>query len=223
MDFNEENFNKLLEGNQDLAKQLEALKGNQDKLLSEAKIAKEAKRAAELEKEEAAAAALKEKEELDRANGNFKDLFETTKQKLDLAEENLRTINNNLASEKSSSAALKIASELAEGENIKLLAEFVTKRLKFEEGKVKVLDTTGQVTISELDDLKKEFANNPLYGSLVKGSGASGGSAGGSNNSGGAADKNPWKKETLNLTEQGRILQSDPILAEQFKKAAGVA
>jgi hypothetical protein len=32
---------------------------------------------------------------------------------------------------------------------------------------------------------------------------------------------NPWKKETLNLTEQARLLREDPELAKQMKAAAG--
>lgn len=32
---------------------------------------------------------------------------------------------------------------------------------------------------------------------------------------------NPWKKETLNLTEQARILKQDPELAEKLKTQAG--
>lgn len=33
---------------------------------------------------------------------------------------------------------------------------------------------------------------------------------------------NPWKKETFNMTEQGRILREDPALAKQLKLAAGI-
>ena len=33
---------------------------------------------------------------------------------------------------------------------------------------------------------------------------------------------NPWKKESSNLTEQGRILKEDPKLAERLKSEAGV-
>jgi predicted nuclease with TOPRIM domain len=33
---------------------------------------------------------------------------------------------------------------------------------------------------------------------------------------------NPWKKETLNYTEQGRILREEPELAKTLKAAAGV-
>ena len=33
-------------------------------------------------------------------------------------------------------------------------------------------------------------------------------------------EKNPWAKETLNLTRQGEILKTDPQLAEKLQKAA---
>ena len=33
---------------------------------------------------------------------------------------------------------------------------------------------------------------------------------------------NPWKKETFNLTEQGRILKEDPETAKKLKQAAGI-
>ncbi len=33
---------------------------------------------------------------------------------------------------------------------------------------------------------------------------------------------NPWKKETFNLTEQGKILRENPELAKQLKVAAGI-
>lgn len=39
---------------------------------------------------------------------------------------------------------------------------------------------------------------------------------------GGGAQKNPWAKETFNLTEQGRILTTNPTLAAQLKAAAGI-
>lgn len=37
---------------------------------------------------------------------------------------------------------------------------------------------------------------------------------------GGGGQKNPWKKETFNLTEQGRILRDDPDLAKQLQASA---
>lgn len=52
------------------------------------------------------------------------------------------------------------------------------------------------------------------------GGGASGGSAGGAGSSG-AAGTNPWKKETFNLTEQGKILKQNPELAARLQAQAG--
>lgn len=49
-----------------------------------------------------------------------------------------------------------------------------------------------------------------------------GGGAEGGSPLDGAATKNPWKKETWNLTEQSKIYQKDPQLAARLKAAAGV-
>jgi hypothetical protein len=38
----------------------------------------------------------------------------------------------------------------------------------------------------------------------------------------GANVKNPWKKETHNLTLQGKIVQENPTLAKRLKAEAGV-
>lgn len=40
--------------------------------------------------------------------------------------------------------------------------------------------------------------------------------------SGSGGITNPWKKESFNLTEQGRLLKSDPVQARQLALAAGI-
>lgn len=39
---------------------------------------------------------------------------------------------------------------------------------------------------------------------------------------GSAGSNNPWKKDSYNLTEQGKILRSDPVQAKQLAAAAGI-
>lgn len=51
-----------------------------------------------------------------------------------------------------------------------------------------------------------------------KGAGAEGGSGGGH-----AGGKNPWKKETFNLTQQMQITRENPALATRLKSEAGVS
>ena len=55
--------------------------------------------------------------------------------------------------------------------------------------------------------------------------GARGDSGGGADPGKGGPDTgaNPWKRETLNLTEQARIDREDPQRAERLRKAAGAA
>lgn len=50
-----------------------------------------------------------------------------------------------------------------------------------------------------------------------------GGGMNGKPGQGGSKGVNPWKRETRNLTEQGRIVKTDPQLAARLKKEAGVA
>lgn len=54
-----------------------------------------------------------------------------------------------------------------------------------------------------------------------KGAGAEGGS--GSGGSGAPGGKNPWKKDTFNLTQQMQITRENPTLAARLKSEAGVS
>jgi hypothetical protein len=52
------------------------------------------------------------------------------------------------------------------------------------------------------------------------GGGAAGGSAGGTAGGGSRSGKNPFRKDTWNLTEQMKLQKSDPALAARLKAAA---
>ena len=221
MDFNEENFNKLLEVNTNLTTEFDALKANQEKLMSEAKNAKEAKRLADEEKEQGIIDAAAKLEAKNLENGNFKELHASAMEKLDLVTNDFNKLKETTDNRLRDNVATKLSAKLADGDNQELIAAFVTKRLTIDNNEVKVLDASGKLTISTLEDLENEFKNDPKFSSLLKGNGSSGGSATGGNNNGGSAANNPWKKETFNLTEQGKIVKSDPTLAASLKKAAG--
>jgi hypothetical protein len=47
-----------------------------------------------------------------------------------------------------------------------------------------------------------------------------GGGAGG-NNGGSFGSSNPWAKDSFNMTEQSKMIKTNPVLAEQMKSAAG--
>lgn len=80
--------------------------------------------------------------------------------------------------------------------------------------------TDADSTNTSLEAVEKAFTAAVESGinERLKGNGA----PGGGNGSKVTGQVNPWKKETFNLTEQGRILRENPELAKQLKVAAGI-
>lgn len=167
----------------------ESMKSKMDELLTEAKRAKDAKRAAE-------EAARQEAEDKAKANGDFEQLLKSTQEKLDNREKAFNELTQKIAGEKVSNQALKIASELADGFNAELLSEHIARRLKYTDDGIKVLNAQGELTISSIDELKTEFSSNERYNSLLRGTKANGGGAPGGK--GGASNDG---KKTVTRTE----------------------
>lgn len=77
--------------------------------------------------------------------------------------------------------------------------------------------TDAASTSSSLDAVEKAFRESVEAGvnERLRGGNPPGGGKGGS-----IGQKNPWKKETYNLTEQGKILKENPDLAKQLIAAS---
>lgn len=71
-----------------------------------------------------------------------------------------------------------------------------------------------------LGEYIRSLRRKPEYQNQFRASGATGSGSSPATGSSGAAVVNPWKKETRNLTEQGRIFKENPVLAEKLKAAA---
>lgn len=101
---------------------------------------------------------------------------------------------------------------------------------KIEDGKVVAYDSNGNKLYSrarpgELADfdeaLETLIEQYPHKDYILKASGANGGGAPISGKSGAQISNNPFKKDTLNLTEQARIQRENPQLAARLKAEAG--
>lgn len=68
-----------------------------------------------------------------------------------------------------------------------------------------------------LDDALKPFKSDKTYAHLFESAQSYSPKSGGGN-----TVKNPWAKETFNLTEQGQIFKNDPAKAKEMMIAAGV-
>jgi len=179
----QEENNGLKNSVADLTKSSDSMRAKMDELLTETKIAKSAKKDLEL---------LAEQERNNKAKdkGDFEGLFNTTNEKLSNTEKQLEALNIKIAGEKTKNAAMMLASTLADGSNVELLSDFISRRIKYVDDDVKVTSVNGELTVSSLEDLGKEFKNDARFASLLKGNQSSGGGAAGGSNSSGAAKTN---------------------------------
>lgn len=175
------------------------LKAKVEELLNESKTAKQKAREAEDR-------AKQEAEQRAKEGNDFKSLYESSESEREKARKELEDLRKNIAYEKTDNAAMKIAGELAEGTNAELLAEFVKRRIRYDDGKVQVLDANGNPTVSTVDDLKKEFAGSGRYDSLLRGNKSGGGGAA-SKAGGGAVTK---KFDEYSGAELKAIKDADP-------------
>lgn len=102
-------------------------------------------------------------------------------------------------------------------------------KVKVEDGRkiVEVVDAKGDVRFDirtgkplTVTQLLEEMKQSEEYAHLFAGAKVGGGS--GSTTFNGQRIENPWKKETLNLTMQGKIVRDNPELAKRLKAEAGV-
>ncbi len=157
------------------------LKAKNEALLAEKKAEADKRKKAEKEAQDAADAKAREK-------GDHESLLKSAEATIAELRGDIKTRDETAATSARDRVAMELAAELSEGHNQKILSRFISDRLRYEDGAVKVTDENGNLTISTVDQLKEEFKNNDSYASLVIGSRASGGGAGG-NNGGGAATK----------------------------------
>ncbi|MCH4880178.1 hypothetical protein EQV97_22735 [Pseudomonas sp. TMW22090] len=187
---------------------LEGLRNQVQTLLTEKKEEKRKRDAAEAEQRRL-------KEESQRANGEFEQLYTSAQQALEAERAKNQEITARGERRDLSAAASKIATGIADGENAEILAEFVERRLKIVEGQVKVTDAAGNLTIATLEDLAKEFQQAPRYASLVRGTQANGGGAAGGK--GGGATKT-WDQMTG--MERVELRRTNPAEHARMKAAA---
>ncbi|RDL13421.1 hypothetical protein [Pseudomonas jessenii] len=203
-----DDFVLVVEGLPTGSDDLEGLRNQVQTLLTEKKEEKRKRDAAEAEQRRL-------QEESQRANGEYEQLYTSSQQALEQERTRLAELTANIERRDLTSAASKVSSSIADGENAEILAEFVQRRLKIVDGQVKVTDAAGNLTIATLEDLAKEFQQAPRYASLVRGTQANGGGAAGGK--GGGATKT-WDQMTG--MERVELRRTNPAEHARMKAAA---
>lgn len=155
-----------------LQAEVEALRKHTSELLAETKSAKQKARDEAHAKEQA-------KLEKAKKEGDYEQLLKSSEQQRAELKNQLEQLQHNISSEKVQTHAMKLATELADGPNAKILAKFIGERLKYTDEGMKVLDSAGNLTVLGDDYLMQEFSSSD-FKSLLRGSKSSGGDAKGS-------------------------------------------
>jgi len=182
-----------------------SMQSKMDELLTETKKAKAARR-------EEHAASVAESERTAKEKGDFEQLYKSSEDRYNSTVEELNGLKTNIATQMKTNAAMKIAATISDGNNADLLSEFIAKRLTFKDDSIKVVDKSGNLTVSTIEDLTNEFLNDARYSSLLKGSQASGGGATGSSSNGSGA------ANTLSRAEFDAL---NAVAAHKFMSSGG--
>jgi len=165
---------KLTEGIQayvqtQIEEQVTGLKAKNDELLAE-------KKRIQRDKEKADAEARIEAERVAQEQNDFKQLYESQKAEAEKLQVQLEEVNSNIQRQTVMSEAARLASGLTKDvAKAKLLEQQISQRLTLVDGEIKVLDESGQLTVSKPESLTESIREN--YPFLVDGSQASGGGA----------------------------------------------
>lgn len=178
---------------------IQKIAAKKDELLNETKKAK-------ADREAAATEVLKQAEK----NGEFEKLWKTTKQEKDDLLQNLQQFKQSVRNDKIQIAAMRVATELADGDNAELLSEFIVKNLD------KMADETGALGADVLQAVRDEFKNSAKYKALLRGSKATGGGAPGNAKGTPESDKILTRAEfnKLNQFDRGKFFASGGKLTD---------
>lgn len=181
-----------------------AMKSKMDELLTETK---DAKRKAK----EEADAATKAAADKAKADGDFEQLYKASQEDSEKHKLENDSLRAGISAGKIKTESARIAAGLTKDTaRAELLAEKLEKRLKLTDDGLKVLDDSGQLTVSSVDDLTNDIKKK--YEFLIDGSQASGGGAPGGD--GGAGSK---KFNEYSGAELSEIRGKDPAEYDRLK------
>jgi len=212
MDFNEENFNKLLKAAEAAQESVAKLEANNQKLLEEKAEAKKERQKAIEEAEKAAEEKAKESGDVEKLTKSYEAKIEKMQSEFKDQLESRDSIINKVT-------ALSDAKTLANAITIKgsesITEKMIVGRLKTEivngEAVTRVLDKDGNISALTLDELKTELETDPALSPIMIGSKANGsGDIGGK----GEAGKRTLKRtefDAMNPLEQTQLMKSKEV------------
>lgn len=191
----------------DLKSENQRMKAKLDELLDEAKRAKEAKRQIEEESKKAT-------EERAKKENDFEQLYKSAMERNEVLEGKLKSIEQKSVTDRLNAEASKLAAGLTkDSTKAEILADKIKSRLSYDGEGFKVLDDSGALTVSPVEELVNSVKER--YAFLVDANGSTGGGATGANS--GAVKTSSKKFNEYTGGELSEIRRSDPQRYAQLK------
>jgi len=154
--------------------------GKNQELLNEKQKEAEKRRNAESQTEVERVEKLKK-------DGDYKSIVESSQRAQKEWEQRFNDLNTKIAQKEVRQAAMKLANALdpLDGDAAEMMADYLEKRIKYNENGFNILDANGNVSVMGFDQLQEEFKNSNRFKPLMRGSRANGGGAPGANSSAG--------------------------------------
>lgn len=149
---------------EETVKKLDTVAAHKDKLYQETKKAKAEREAAEAEKQKIA-------QETAKKNGEYEKLWKQAAEEKEQLAQSIHQLKKSYRDEKLDVTAMRIATELADGNNAQLLKTFVKQNLD------SLAEEDGSLSEDVVKAVTNEYKTNEMYRALLRGSKASGGGA----------------------------------------------
>lgn len=151
--------------------EIERLKTHNNKLLDEKKKKEAESREQQMLRQQA-------EDEKAKKAGDYESLLKSSEEKRKEAEQMYKNIVDQVNKKTLQNIVTDIATELCDGANVKIIKPHIAIRIKLnDDGSVAVLDANNNLTVSTLDDLKKELLSSTDFKHLIRGTKATGGNA----------------------------------------------
>lgn len=171
-----------------------------DELLQEKKAEADKRRAVELEAEKA-------RVEKAKKDGDYESLVRSAEEAQKAWEQKFKVLDQQIKQKEARQIAQKLALDLnpLDAEAADIIADYVEKRIRYDEEGLKVLDGAGNPSVMGIEGLKEEFKNATKFKPLLLGSKAAGGSATG--NMGNVANVKEINRADFDLMPQAKRME----------------
>lgn len=150
-----------------------------------------------------------EDERIEKAKkaGDYESLLKSAEEQQKQWQQKYNELDTKIRQKEARNMALKVAQDLnpLDGDAAEMIADYVERRLKYDDNGLIILDANGNPSVMGVDALKEEFKNSNKFKPLIVGSKATGGGAPGNTNGGAIMTKEITRADFDTMPQAKRV------------------